>query len=165
MRKGQMQLMENVFAVFILIIIGLVVLVIFAYSALNNSNNDYSTSAKMQALITARSVYNMPEVQCTILGDAQDKCVDIIKAANFSRIATSGPDSVQATYFNYFGYAVINLTCFDCEYPEDKAVQTITLYSRPKKGSSAYSYQLPVLVKNPVNDTLRFGYLNVISYK
>jgi hypothetical protein len=154
-RKGNIQLMENVFTVFILIFIGMVVLIFVGYNTYTNRVIEAQAQFEIEAIRIARSLQSLPELQCSIGEDTTDYCIDFLKAQAFAEIVRDDI-SVKELYFPMLGWSTITIMNLDSGTEHKNG---ITVYSN-QRTSSVQAYHLPVLIEE-TPDITTLGYIRV----
>ncbi len=156
-KKAQIRLMENVFVVFILIFIGMIVLVVYSINNINSEKQSFEQKNFLETINTIKLFSSFPEVSCSIEDEIKENCIDLYKAKIFSEKSKSY--NVRKVYFPILGYSNITLYYLD----ENMEEKTINLYDFEKKGyTSILKVQLPLLA---YNNTYTFGYIEVGLYR
>jgi len=158
MRKGNIQLMENVFTVFILIFIGMIVLIFFAVNQIMEQSLRAEAEIEMEALRTARSLISLPEIQCSIGDSVIPYCIDELKAQSFSELLEDDIN-YRAIYFPVLGRSKITLYIYEYTNKEFDEV-TESLYSGYDSSNSIQAFSIPILVRGS-DEFTRMGYLRV----
>jgi hypothetical protein len=111
MKKGNIQLMENVFTVFILIFIGMIILIFFAVNMVREQSEKADAEVEMEALRIARALQSLPEIQCSI-GDSVIPYIVLtaLKAQSFAKeLLEDRSINYRAIYFPVLGRSKITL--------------------------------------------------------
>ncbi len=157
MVRGQIKLMENVFVVFILIFIGMIVLIVYTLNNINVEKQNFEQKNFLDTMNTIKLFSSFTEVSCSIEDEMKENCIDLYKAEAFSNIVKEYEN--KKVYFPILGYSNITL----CYLDENMNEKSISLYDFKKKSyNSIVRIQLPLLV---YNNTYTFGYLEVGLYR
>ena len=159
--------MENVFAVFILVFIGAIVLIIFTLSAGEQDRARGEFVDEYEALLTARSLYTFPEFQCMIGRSVRDVCIDLLKAEMFQDyLENHASISERQTYYSLVGPVTISVVCLNCtDGTRLTRIERTIIDNEPEVVRSRQAYQLPVLVHDARNDTTSAGYLEIEVFR
>lgn len=143
--RGELKLMENVIAFFMIIIIGMIALIFFSMSQNAQNQQRAQQLETVEAVQAARALYNLPELACTY--SESGRCIDAYKAQAFSEL------EVDTVYFGVFGRSEIALRCIGCE-------NNVSIYDQLE--SNTYrQIQVPVTVSNATSGIDHFGWIEV----
>ncbi len=158
-KKGQIKLMENVFVVFILIFIGLIVLIVYSLNNINVQKQKFEEKNFLEGINTIKLFMSFPEVECSIEDEIKENCIDLYKAKAFKK--KIGKDyNTKKVYFQLLGYSNITIHYLNESLEEQ---EEINLYDFKKKNyNTKNSFQLPILT---YNNTYTFGYIEVQIYR
>ena len=145
--RGELKLMENVMAFFIIIILGMIAFIFFATAQGSSESERLEQSADLRAIQTARALYNMPELSCTFTQTG--RCIEAEKAYVLAEILDTDELNV---YFPVFGQSSIAIDCLGCERIEVYNLLTTTNYRQ---------VHVPVVVHNATSNTRSFGWIEV----
>jgi hypothetical protein len=145
--RGELQLMENIMAFFIIIILGMIAFIYFATAQAGADRERIAEREDLRALQTARSLYNLPELSCT--WSQTGRCIDLDKAEIFGSMLT---DANATIYFPVFGRSRIAIDCLGCD-------ETI-IYDQ-LDATTFRQLHVPVLVYNATSDSRLFGWVEV----
>lgn len=149
--KGNIQMMENVFVVFMLIFIGMLVMIFIGVNSIMSHRMDTQAQFEMEAMRIARSLQNLPELQCTISDETIPYCIDMRKADAYRQIVNHDA-TLKEHYFPILYRSTINITIIESG---NYAVP----YENPL-GVSYQAFHIPVLVME--DDYLSsLGYIRV----
>ena len=145
--RGELKLMENVMAFFVIIILGMIAFIFFA-TAQGAAERDRADEAEsVRAITTARSLYNMPELACTFAQTG--RCIDAEKALVLSDVLRGENTTI---YFPVLGQSRVAIDCIGCE--------TIVVYDLLER-SNYRQVHVPVIVYNATSSTRNFGWIEV----
>lgn len=150
-KKANVQLMENVFTVFILIFIGMIVLIFVGVNSFQNQRIAAEAEFEMESMRIAKSLQNLPEIQCTISDETIPYCIDFAKAKAF-QIIVDGDLTNKELYFPILGRSTI--TVHNLETTNEVEVYTTPI------GTSMQVFHLPVLIQEESGIT-SMGYIKV----
>ena len=145
--RGELKLMENVMAFFIIIILGMIAFIYFATAQSATEQELTAQQGDLRAIQTARSLYNMPELSCTFAQTG--RCIDAERALVLSETLEGENASI---YFPVLGRSRIALDCIGCE--------TIVVYDL-LDSTNYRQLHVPVVVYNATSDTRHFGWIEV----
>lgn len=153
-KKAQIQLGESTAVVIVIIILVFLGLVVYFGFWKTGQGEKISKQREVQSINLALTVSYLPELHCTFLGRSSSTCFDAIKASHFQEMGSVR--DWQMHYFNYFGYAKIELIQV---YPNETK---FTIYDNQKgEAQSESPIFIPVNIYDPITDKNGFGYLNV----
>lgn len=106
---------------------------------------------------------NLPELQCSMKNVPEPNCYDELKLHAFREITggVAGNEFLIDHYYQLFDYSTIMLNVL---YPDK---ESILLYNRTREiegGGTSILTLMPISLYNPISDTYRFAYLNIIYY-
>jgi hypothetical protein len=142
--RGELKLMENVMAFFIIIILGMIAFIYFATAQGADARDQAEESANLRAIQIARSLYNMPELSCTFTQTG--RCIEAEKALIFSGIISTD------VYFPVLSQSRIAVNCIGCE--------EIVVYDL-LDSTSYRQIHVPIVVYNATSRIRHFGWIEV----
>ena len=145
--RGELKLMENVMAFFVIIILGMIAFIFFATSQASSEREASEERENLRAIQTARSLYNMPELGCTFTQTG--RCVDREKARQLAQIIDT--DDAE-TYFPILGRSRVTIDCIGCDPIVVYDLLTSTSYRQ---------IHVPVIVYDPIGNSRAFGWIEV----
>lgn len=145
--RGELKLMENIMAFFIIIILGMIAFIFFASAQASGQQERFEEREDIRALQTARSLYNMPELSCTFTQTG--RCIEAEKAHALSELLEGENASI---YLPVLGISSVALDCLGCERIEIYNLLTTTNYRQ---------IHVPVVVHNATSNTRSFGWIEV----
>lgn len=137
MIRGQLRILENVFAVFILIIVLMLVLVMLFTNAFQMQRDDLERVSEREAVAIARFAASMPEIGCVGLEGDRPYCVDAARAGSFRDRMRSDPALVQQ-YYPYLGTSRISIGAV--------SGATIPIHDGLGAPDGIQAYRIPTLV-------------------
>lgn len=148
--RGELKLMENVIAFFVIIIIGMIALIFFTLSQSSAQSSLEEQRDTARAVQAARALYNLPELSCTF--SSSGRCIDAHKAVALSDLISTDPN-VSDTYLPVLGQSEIAIRCLGCE-------ANVTVYDM-LNANTYRQIQVPVLLHNATSGSDRFAWIEV----
>lgn len=146
--RGELKLMENVMAFFVIIILGMIALIYFSTAQSASERQIDEEREDLRAIQTARSLYNMPEISCTFTQTG--RCVDLEKAQALRSLLDG--DYAQV-YFPILGRSRVAIGFIGAE-------DTILIYDA-LNSPNYRQIHVPVIVHDPLENTRSFGWIEV----
>lgn len=158
-KKGQLKMFETIgvlIVFFILLAIGISV-----YFVIQKSSATKETVQRQQTegFKIAQKMLYLPELDCNFLSTTQDVCFDLYKLQTLQDLLNKD-ENIKNDYFQIFGYSKITINIV---YPQIQP-QFVLYDKQPPAIVTQRTTQSPILVKNPIDDTNSFGYVEVKRY-
>ena len=157
MKRAQLRMAESIIILFIFFILLTFGIIFYAKISIYTGEKDVAEAKELSAENLRKKVRFLSEIQCTEAGNVEFDCYDLGKIKALK-------ESIATTNYDYYAQNVFlqsNIS-FTGIYPDEEQIQ---LYAAPPDSAmGAESFQTPVTLYNPINDTYNFGYITIMVY-
>ncbi len=166
-KKAQLKIGETIFILIIFFILLAIGLIFYSNVQANSLSKIKEIELQREIMKSALAITHFPELSCTSLsGDIEEGCLDTYKLSVFSDImGRSDSDPLKREmllmYFEMFGNSeIMAINVFPGGRDE-----YVIFNKSIERYSSLKTYFVPVVLRDPIWDDNRFGYLKVKIYK
>ena len=161
-RKAQIRMFETIAVLLIFFFLLAIGLVFYARLRKSSLSEKHDESFELEAIETAQLISFLPELQCSNNNIVVDDCFDTLKLDAFAEMVAGDEELKNEYYYSIMGYSIITIEEI---YPDPGSERWEIYKKEPASTKTKLSFQIPVLLYDPLERSYSFGVMNLEVYQ